>query len=191
MEKKEMDRIRTIFLVSWLAIAILGILLVKSAIENNRLKSTLTFMKHNLSTLAGDLNQTRQEMSNDQAQTANFIEWQYILKDQVATANREFQERINKIKDIRKDKSLLNLLYYNLGLNYFMAVDFKGAINAFGEAAKYDDKDAKSNYNLGLLYSTFMNNSSKAIKYYKKYLELCPQGPEAGEVRERIQSLEK
>jgi tetratricopeptide (TPR) repeat protein len=183
-------RITLLFLVSWLALAIMSSFYILSRIQNLNLKNKIAILQQSLTSLNESVKKISKEKDMGEERVLDFLEWQFVLKDQVAQANQRFLDRINKIKDLKKDKSLLNLLYANLGLSYTLALDFDSAIKAFEEAVKFDAQDAYSFYNLGLLYSA-RANPKKAVKYYKKYLELVPSGaPRAEEVKERIKNLE-
>ncbi|MFA6350441.1 MAG: hypothetical protein WCY12_05925 [Candidatus Omnitrophota bacterium] len=191
MRTNEKSRLIKIFFVGWLVAAAIGILLVISFVENKKLDNALAFMKQNFVSANIQLQHYKQELDIQEQTTVDFMQWRYVLKDQVSGASQELAKRINKVRDIKKDRELLNLLYYNLGLNAFTAFDFKAAIDAFSEALKYDANDSKSNYNLGLLYSAFRQDTARALKYYKRFLELSPNAPEAQEVKDNIRSMEK
>jgi regulator of sirC expression with transglutaminase-like and TPR domain len=45
-------------------------------------------------------------------------------------------------------------------------------------------------YNMGVLYGDYLKNSAKAIKYYRRYLDLSPRAPDAAIVRAWITDLE-
>jgi len=189
--KKILTTIVSFFVISWLSLAVFAFLYVSSRMQNLNLKNKIAILQQNLTSLNESVKRISKEKDKDvdEERVLDFLEWQFVLKDQVTQANQRFLDRVNKIKDLKKDKSLLNLLYANLGLTYTLAVDFDSAIKAFEEAIKFDAQDAYSFYNLGLLYSA-QANPKKAVKYYKKYLELVPSGPKVEEVKERIKTLE-
>lgn len=192
--EKQNDVVRTIirlFIVSWLALALFGFLYVNACIQNYKLKRSLSFFKRASDSLRSDLTEANKDKDAKGAAALNFLEWQYVIKDQVAYANQQLLDSVNKIKDLNQDKNMLDLLYYNLGLNYTLGVDFDKAIGAFEEALRYNPEDAYSYYNLGLLYSGYKGDSKKAAKNYRRYLEILPSGPKAKDVKERVQQLEK
>jgi len=133
----------------------------------------------------------KEERERWQESTLDYLGWQFVLKDQVALAGERLSDNIKQMKDLKKNKDLINLLYYNLGLNYTLAMDFEPAIRAYEDALRYEPRDFQSCYNLGLLYSTYRKNAAKAVQYYKKYLELVPKSPLVKDVEARILSLEK
>jgi tetratricopeptide (TPR) repeat protein len=182
--------IAALFVISWCALAAFSILYIGARAKYEAVRKTALALQQQLNTL----NKQRQDPSyaaneQNEKQALDFLEWQFVLKEQVKAAGADLSERIAKLKDRGADKGLQALLYYNLGLNYFLAVDYQRAINAFEEALKLDPKDAASAYNLGLLYSVYGNDPQKAVACYRKYLELSPSAQNAESVKERIASL--
>jgi tetratricopeptide (TPR) repeat protein len=71
------------------------------------------------------------------------------------------------------------------------------AANRIGDAEKIYLKALKQEpdnplvcYNMGVLYGDYLKNSGKAIKYYRRYLDLSPLAPDAAIVRGWIVDLE-
>ncbi|MDD2752181.1 MAG: tetratricopeptide repeat protein [Candidatus Omnitrophica bacterium] len=189
---KKINSITVFLLVSWFSVAFFAFLYVSTRIQNLKLKSSLAAETERAKLLSEDnkeCQELRREEVKFQDNALNYLEWQFVLKEQVSQAASRLQEKINKVRDAKKDRQLLSLLYYNLGLNNTLAVNFDGAIRAFEEAVDLDPKDADSYYNLGLLYSAFRQNQNKAIHYYEEFLKLVPKGAKPEEVRERITIL--
>lgn len=182
---------RPIFIISWVFLAVFVFLYVSSSITNEKLKKTLLELEKNTINLSRNLQSQadgfQQERRKWEEGAASYLEWRYVLKEQVNSAQQRIAAQIDETK---KDKSLLNAVYYTFGLTYILAVDFEPAIKAFEEAVKFDLKDALSFYNLGLLYSAYKNDPRKAVENYKKYLELAPNSSQAEIVKERIKILE-
>jgi len=80
--------------------------------------------------------------------------------------------------------------YYNLAVAYSHAKFYDKAIEAYQQSITYSPNNADAYYNLGLLYENVLSDSRKAIKNYKKYLELNPKAQDKSEVEERIEQLE-
>ncbi|MDD5653432.1 MAG: tetratricopeptide repeat protein [Candidatus Omnitrophica bacterium] len=189
---KKMNPITLFLLVSWFSVAFFAFLYISTRIQNLKLKSTLAAEAEKVKVLSEENNKCqalREEAAKFQNSALNYLEWQFVLKEQVSQASNRLRQRINQVREVKKDRQMLNLLYYNLGLNDTMAVNFDGAIKAFEEAVDLDPKDADSFYNLGLLYSAFRQSPSKAVRYYEQYLKLVPKGAKPDEVRERIEIL--
>ncbi len=192
MKKKAVRSITIFLLISWISVAFFACLYVATRIQNLKLKSSLAAVEEKAKLLSEDNKRyegLRQEEVKFQDNALSYMEWQFVLKEQVSRAAQHLQEKINQVKDVKRDKELLNLLYYNLGLNNTLAVNFDAAIKAFEQAVDLEPKDADSYYNLGLLYSTYQQNPKKAIKYYEDYLKLVPKGAKSDEVKERVAIL--
>jgi len=180
-----------LFVVSWVMLAIFAALLLKSQVDNQRLKGLLLLSDKKSVSLDNELRQVYSSRDNHSA-VLDYLEWQFVLKEQVSDAGNRLRSRINKIRDLKKDKELSGLLYYNLGLNYVLAADFNSAIRSFEQAIGLQPKDAESYYMLGLLYSTYRQDTKKALRYYEKYLQLAgTKSPRAREVEERIEAMQK
>ena len=180
------------FAISWSALLIICLLFIAIWVQNVRLQNKLFISEQTLKGLNDDVQKFTSEKNQQEEGALDYLEWKYVLKDQVSGAKQRLSKQINSIKDLKKNKELASLLYYNLGLTYTLAVDFNSAIKAFEEAISINSKDADSYYNLGLLYSTYRQKPGKAVSYYKKYLEFVPvKSATAGEVKERIKLLER
>jgi len=192
MKNKVLNSITVFLLISWISVAFFACLYVATRIKNLKLKSSLAAVEEKTKLLSEEnkrYEDFKREEVKFQDNALSYMEWQFVLKEQVSRAAKLLQEKINQVKDVKKDKELLNLLYYNLGLNNTLAVNFDAAIKAFEQAVDLEPKDADSYYNLGLLYSTYQQNPRKAVKYYEDYLKLVPKGTKSDEVKERIAIL--
>lgn len=194
MKQKNLMPLALLFIITWFFVGLTGFLFIKVRLQNLRLKNSICVLERSLGYLDQNLRkyqEFKKEEEGYQKGVVDYLQWQFALRDQVTQANQRLKAEIGRIKDLRRDKALLNLLYYNLGLSFTLAVDFGSAISAFEEALKFNPKDADSCYNLGLLYSAFSRDINKALKYYRKYLELAPGGARKEEVKQMINTLEK
>jgi len=190
--KKNLKIMAVLFAVSWIAAIIFASLFIKEAVENAQYSRLAEMVKQRFDTFGKEDKQSEAQLSQKSMQedsAMNFIQWQFVLKDQIGNANSRLQEEINKSKGLKKDKALAGFLYYNLGLGKTLALDFRPAISAFEEAVLLNPKDAHSFYNLGLLYSTYGQNPKQAVRCYQKYLELFPDSPDKEEIKNRIEKL--
>jgi len=188
MKSKELRPPR-LLLVGWVLVVVLALFSLRNGAQNRRLKNSLALERQRAESLFKESERIRQEKDRIDQGALGYLEWQYVLSEQVTQASKRLSREIRRIKDLKRNKELINLLYYNLGLSFTMAVDFKEAIKAYELAVKFNSKDAESYYNLGLLYSTYHQSPKKAIKYYNKYLQLVSSGQKAEVVRGRIESL--
>jgi len=184
---------RLIFIINLVVLGVFIFLFVTSSNANFKLKAALLQLEKSRVSLSQSLQKQAIDLQNERKKweegAASFLEWRYVLRDQVNYAQQRIAAQMDKTK---KDKPLMNTVYYTLGLTYILAVDFQPAINAFEEAVKFDPEDAFSYYDLGMLYSTYKNDSKKAIENYKKYLGLAAatDANQARIVQERIKALE-
>jgi tetratricopeptide (TPR) repeat protein len=170
------------------------LLFLYASTKNSLLQKQIGLLELNLSSVSLDSQKNIERMKEEKGQWENgvldYIQWKYILQDQVALSGQKIYGQISKLKSSGADKSLLSLLYYNLGLSHTLAIDFASAIDAFEEAGRLDPENSFIFYNLGLLYSTYAGNSKRALENYRKYLALSPSGSKADLVTERVAELE-
>ena len=193
MVKNNTKLITVLFIISWLALALFALLYVAARAQNSKLSNLLFVSQQNINSSRSDMEdyvRLKQERDNWEKSALNYIQWQFVLKQELSLSSAKISSEISKRKDLRKEKDLAVLLYNNLGLAYTTALDFDSAIRAFEQAVSFKSNEPDSYYCLGLLYSVYHNNH-KAIKNYTRFLELSPKSPQAAEVRERIKALER
>jgi tetratricopeptide (TPR) repeat protein len=192
MAKNNTKFIIALLIISWLALGLCAFLYVTARAQNSKLNNLLFVSQQNTNVLRFDMNdyaRLKQENDNLGKSALNYIQWQFVLKQELSLSNAKISSEISKLKDVRKERELPALLYNNLGLGFTMALDFGSAIRAFEQAVSFKSNEPDSYYCLGLLYSVYHNNH-KAIKNYTRFLELSPKSPRAADVRERIKALE-
>jgi len=77
---------------------------------------------------------------------------------------------------------------YNYGINAFNSSKMETAISAFEQAVALYPEYAPSYFSLGLSHVN-TNNTAAAKEAFQKYLELAPEGADAGTAREMMQYL--
>ncbi len=84
---------------------------------------------------------------------------------------------------------------YNLALSdayiNLNARRYHEALKKFQEALAMPDPDPQIYYNLGSIYDRNLNDTSAALVYYRKFIELMPDSPRGKSAVERIKTLEK
>jgi tetratricopeptide (TPR) repeat protein len=195
MENKAgLKKATRIIIICWAAAAFFAFLFIAATIENIKLKNSLAIERHQLTAFKDSIDEyerLKTEKEKWDTATVDYLDWQFVLKDQLTLASVKIMAAINSIDNVKNNKDLANLLYYNLGLAYMMSVDFDSAIKYFKTATDLRSADADSWYNLGLLYSTFKNNPREAEKCYSRFLALVPGSPKATDVKSRIEALRK
>ena len=63
------------------------------------------------------------------------------------------------------------------------------AIEEYQKASKYDPRHPMAHMNSGVVYAFDLGKKSEAVKSFEKYLELAPNAPNAGEIRQQVQQL--
>ncbi len=81
-------------------------------------------------------------------------------------------------------------MQYNLGCVYWHGGQNKEAAKAFLSAIEINPDDPAIHYNLGILYDDDLKMPEKALKHYKRFLELSPEDKDAGKVYEWMTALE-
>ena len=119
---------------------------------------------------------------------------------------KEKQEQINRLKKIAQKKEVIELqlqetektfkeetlkFHYNMALTYDRSKFYKNAAKEYLEALEIFPDDPDSHYNLALVYDDHLKDKSKAIRHYKRYLELRPGGSDATKVEYWIVRAEK
>jgi tetratricopeptide (TPR) repeat protein len=69
-------------------------------------------------------------------------------------------------------------------------MNYRGAAENFEKALDLPDSDPQINLNLGIIYDRNLHNKSRAVFYYKRFVELFPGSEQAVTVRDRIKELE-
>lgn len=112
------------------------------------------------------------------------------LNNTRASLMKENQELKTRLEGLMTSKEGEWSAYYQeLGTAYTQAQRFDSAIEAYLKSLKADPDNAKSHYNLGLLYKHSRNNGKKAAWHLKKYLQLEPGAQNRDEVEYLIQML--
>ncbi|MBI5415831.1 MAG: tetratricopeptide repeat protein [Candidatus Omnitrophica bacterium] len=100
-----------------------------------------------------------------------------------------------KRKNVRAPVSSLDKQKLDMHFNLAVAYDKTGLYGAeereYLECLKLDPDDANVHYNLGILYDDKLNDGVKALKHYRRYLELRPSGEDVEQVKEWILTAEQ
>lgn len=63
------------------------------------------------------------------------------------------------------------------------------ALEEYGKALKLNPRHPNAHRNSGVVLAFDLNRRSEGIKAFEKYLEVFPAAPDAGQIRQEIQSL--
>jgi tetratricopeptide (TPR) repeat protein len=81
--------------------------------------------------------------------------------------------------------------YFNLGLLYEKTGYFDQAIRIYEEGLKKNPKQLELLNQLGRIYLSQKKDSSKALEYYRKIVQIAPDHPNTKEIKNIIAKLEK
>lgn len=79
--------------------------------------------------------------------------------------------------------------HFVLGRSRVNALDYRGAIESFGEALEANPRSAAAHFELGVLYAERESDPAAAIYHYQQYLRLRPGAPNAEMIRDHIMRL--
>jgi tetratricopeptide (TPR) repeat protein len=82
-------------------------------------------------------------------------------------------------------------MHFNLAVAYDKTGLYGAEEREYLECLKLDPGDANVHYNLGILYDDKLNDGVKALKHYRRYLELRPSGEDAEQVKEWVLTAEQ
>lgn len=82
-------------------------------------------------------------------------------------------------------------MHFNLAVAYDQTKMYKAEEREYLECLRIDPNDANVHYNMGILYDDKLKDDAKAIKHYKKYLQLRSVGEDSEQVREWIMHAEQ
>src|ERR1022692_4114713 len=76
--------------------------------------------------------------------------------------------------------------HFVLGKSRINAMDYSGAIQAFGESLEANPHSSAAHFELGWLYDEKESDPAAAIYHYQQYLKLCANAGNAEVIKQRI-----
>jgi Flp pilus assembly protein TadD len=108
----------------------------------------------------------------------------YEKKGNTALAETEYKALADA------DPTNASVTWYNIGAIAKNGDKNAEAIRAFKKAVEIDPKYAQAHRELG--YALVQQGDfSGAVEHFKKYLELAPAGPDAGQIKAMVQQLSR
>jgi tetratricopeptide (TPR) repeat protein len=150
---------------------------------NNYMKTEIDLRQKN-STLEKEMVGIKVTMDDKIAEAMKQKETDYINR------LREANERVKMMEEtLTKERANF---YYNLASYATKSQLFDDALDYYNKALVLNPKDAATYYNMGVLYDEHLDNPSKAIFSYTKYLELAPtDASDREKVKKWIDNLQK
>jgi LysM repeat protein len=81
--------------------------------------------------------------------------------------------------------------HFVLGKSRVNAMDYSGAVEAFGESLEVNPHSAAAHFQLACLFDTKQSDPAAAIYHYQEFLRLNPKADNADIVRQRIYSCKQ
>jgi LysM repeat protein len=81
--------------------------------------------------------------------------------------------------------------HFVLGKSRVNAMDYAGAVEAFGEALEVNPRSAVAHFQLACLFDTKQSEPAAAIFHYQEFLRLNPKADNAEVIRQRIYSCKQ
>ncbi len=81
--------------------------------------------------------------------------------------------------------------HFVLGKSRVNAMDYAGAVEAFGEALEVNPRSAPAHFQLACLFDTKQSEPAAAIFHYQEFLRLNPKADNAEVIRQRIYSCKQ
>ena len=103
--------------------------------------------------------------------------------------SRRFNEAIDAYqKGLELDPKNVNARV-DMGTCYRGIGKFDNAVEEYRKAIRIDPNFPTSHRNLAVVLATDLHQNQEAVKEIQKYLELAPNAPDAGEMRQTMQKL--
>jgi len=125
----------------------------------------------------------KKKMDALKAENEQFKKTNSKLNEEVKLAPQKFKDMASQNKVMVKETAGM---HYNLGVFYAGNKNYELARREFERSLVFDPNNPKTHYNLGYLYSEYLDQHDKAMAYFEKYLEMDPHSKESVQVRAYI-----
>lgn len=158
--------------------------------ENKTLRDVVDSLQKGASKtgkLEKDVGQIREELDRREELLAQKDRELTELRKQMSDRRSKLAEAEKTAAEVKRAKDAMvfdmAVLYAKAGLYAKAEAEFLGIL-------RKDGPSADLYYNLGILYDAHLGKTGKAQEYYRKYLELVPEGTDAEKVRLWLLELE-
>jgi len=129
-----------------------------------------------LTTLTKRLDQLQHEYADEVSENASLRRKVERLPKDVTGLAREHERLLKDVADT----------HYNMGVMFAKKRDYVRAANEFRQVVELRPDDLDAHYNLGVIYAEHRPDREKAMKFFRKYLALNPQGQNASWAKQYI-----
>jgi LysM repeat protein len=81
--------------------------------------------------------------------------------------------------------------HYVLGKSRVNAMDYSGAVEAFGQSLEVNPRSAAAHFQLACLFDTRVSDPAAAVYHYQEFLRLNPKADNAEVIKQRIYSCKQ
>lgn len=99
-----------------------------------------------------------------------------VIEKQLDNLPKKFSKMARENEILKKETGDM---HYNLGVFYAGEMNYDRALEEFKKAVDINPNDAKAHYNLGYIYAEHRNDWRKAEYYFRIFLGLAPDDPNA------------
>ena len=110
-------------------------------------------------------------------------------KAEVRDPRSEIRDPKSEVRDMRSGGDNVPLLLV-AAQRMLAGKRVDDAEKLYMKALKLEPNNAQVCYNLGVLYGDYARDYRKAVKYYRRYIDLAPQAPDVAAVRSWVLDLE-
>jgi tetratricopeptide (TPR) repeat protein len=170
-------------------------------IKNDEFAVVLQDKEKSIADLKKDEDNVISQVRNSQAKLKELEELNGLLyeKNKILTKdNRLLKQKVEsyprKLYQVAllKDRLLKEnaVLHYNLGVYCIQKQEYNDAIAEFDKVLELNPNDAATHYNLGIVYADYLNDKTKAILHFKRYLAINPNDKDAERAKKYILTWE-
>ncbi|KPK97831.1 MAG: hypothetical protein AMJ95_07135 [Omnitrophica WOR_2 bacterium SM23_72] len=149
--------------------------------ENRNLKNELKQVQAHSTRADKALEKSERDLGRSQKEAAELkkklekLQKDYAsLREKNKTLQRSYLEAPGKFAELaRQNQALIKQtanMHYNLGVFYTKNKQYSRAIAEFEKAVELNPQDAHAHFNLGYIYAQYVENRSRAVEHFRKYI---------------------
>jgi tetratricopeptide (TPR) repeat protein len=115
------------------------------------------------------------------------LEKEQVNIEEKAKGNSPIENIENKAQETKASANL----HYNQAIEYLKTRQFTQAAKEFNQVIQLNPKDKDANYNLGVLYESYLGDKKRAKFYYTRYIKLAPRAADIADVKLWLCQIER
>ncbi len=112
------------------------------------------------------------------------LQYEYESLEEILSVQKSDYSKLSYLSEKAIKEN--SILHYNLGVFYTRDGLYEEAIEEFVQVLDAYPNDSDANYNLGVIYSEFVNDEAKAAKHFKIYLQTGPRDQDSNRARKYL-----